>query len=321
MPFSIVFLCLLIILFIQSCDTKPKSEGLWNEICIIVSNEDKSLVYPYLANILDRTLYTPNKENEFKINWVDSNDFFKYKNYRNLIIVSLTSPSDSTGDVLIEKFKNLSSEKIFSLSDTFSKNQKLVVLNVFDSIQLSDVLKQNKQWLYDQFNNHIFATLYNSYMKYDLNHDLITKIKNDFYITINIDENYKLIKENKDFLWIGRGYPYRWIIFNISDQGNEKEDIFNVYRDVIHQNVEGLKITDTFKSIEYNSNYIKLSGLYEHEESDTGGPFFSYCYIDDRTNKKIFISGYVNNPGKNKNKLLKQLESIIINNKRMNHEL
>jgi len=319
MPKKIVFI--LIILFIHSCDTKPKSEGLWNEVCIIVSNEDKSLVYPYLGNILDRTLHTPTKENEFKINWVDSNDFFKYKNYRNLIIVSLSSPSDSTGDVLIEKFKNLSSEKIFSLSDTFAENQLVLVLNVFDSIQLSDVLKHNKQWIYDQLNNHIYTTLYNSYRKHDLNSDLVSKIKNDFNITLDIDENYKLIKENKDFLWIGRGYPYRWIIFNMIDQENEEGDIFNIYRGLIHDNVDGLIITDTFKSIEYNSNYIKLSGLYEHEESDTGGPFFSYCYIDSIRNKKIFISGYVNNPGKNKNKLLKQLESIIINNKRMNHEL
>ena len=45
---KIVFI--LIVLFIQNCDTKPKSEGLWNEICIIVSKQDKSLVYPYLAN-------------------------------------------------------------------------------------------------------------------------------------------------------------------------------------------------------------------------------------------------------------------------------
>jgi len=312
---------ILFFLFLCSCDSKPKAEGLWNELCIIVSNEDKDLVYPYLSNILYRDVYTPTKEKEFKINWIDSSDFFKYKNYRSLIIVSLSSPADSTGDALREKFTSLSNKEIFSLNNTFSNNQLIVVLNVFDSIQLSNVLNENENWLYDQLNNHVHNTLIDFNSKHELNHDLVNKLVTDFNIVLDVDENYHLIKENKGFLWIGRGYPYRWIIVTEIEDDCDENNIFDIYRNSIHKNIDGLKITDTFKTIEYSTNYIKLSGLYEHEESDTGGPFFSYYFKNVIENKNIFVSGYVNNPGKRKYKLLKQLESIIINNKRINNEL
>jgi hypothetical protein len=63
--------------------------------------------------------------------------------------------------------------------------------------------------------------------------------------------------------------------------------------------------------LEYSDDILR--GLYEHEESQTGGPFFTYKYRNSRTNKLIFISGFVNNPGKEKAYLLFQLETIIKN--------
>ena len=62
-----------------------------------------------------------------------------------------------------------------------------------------------------------------------------------------------------------------------------------------------------------------LSNLTDNLESDTGGPFIGYCYDDSILKDKYYcISGYVNNPGKSKYDLLKQLESIIINNRKVN---
>ena len=32
---------------------------------------------------------------------------------------------------------------------------------------------------------------------------------------LSVDDNYQVIQDNDNFLWIGRGYPYRWLIFCI----------------------------------------------------------------------------------------------------------
>ena len=57
----------------------------------------------------------------------------------------------------------------------------------------------------------------------------------------------------------------------------------------------------------------KFSGLYTHDSSDTGGPFFSYVFDNDNKNEVTFISCFVNNPGKNKYYILKQLDVLIKN--------
>ena len=51
-----------------------------------------------------------------------------------------------------------------------------------------------------------------------------------------------------------------------------------------------------------------MRGIYEHTESDTGGPFFVYIFDTEQMNEVILISGFVNYPGHEKLLLLKQLE-------------
>jgi hypothetical protein len=53
-----------------------------------------------------------------------------------------------------------------------------------------------------------------------------------------------------------------------------------------------------------------MRGIYEHEESASGGPFFVYIFETDLLNEVILVSGFVNNPGHEKILLLKQLEII-----------
>ena len=42
-----------------------------------------------------------------------------------------------------------------------------------------------------------------------------------------IDKNYKLLKEDIDFIWIGRGYPYRWIVINQINHSINQNKLLN----------------------------------------------------------------------------------------------
>ena len=53
-----------------------------------------------------------------------------------------------------------------------------------------------------------------------------------------------------------------------------------------------------------------MRGVYEHDESESGGPFFVYIFETDSVNEVILVSGFVNYPGHEKILLLKQLEII-----------
>ena len=53
-----------------------------------------------------------------------------------------------------------------------------------------------------------------------------------------------------------------------------------------------------------------MRGVYEHGESETGGPFFVYIFDTKTVNEVILVSGFINYPGHEKIVLLKQLEII-----------
>ena len=51
-----------------------------------------------------------------------------------------------------------------------------------------------------------------------------------------------------------------------------------------------------------------MRGIFEHNESNTGGPFFVYIFDIALSDEVILISGFVNHPGHEKLMLIKQLE-------------
>ena len=75
-----------------------------------------------------------------------------------------------------------------------------------------------------------------------------------------------------------------------------------------------IKIGDYIRSTESQQyddkvQYI-MRGVYEHDESKSGGPFFVYIFETDSVNEVILVSGFVNYPGYEKLLILKQLEFI-----------
>ena len=84
--------------------------------------------------------------------------------------------------------------------------------------------------------------------------------------------------EIKDFFWYGRGFSLQMI-------------------------------PGAAQRIKYFTKNRKIMrGIYEHDKSDTGGPFFVYIFDTDRTNEVILVSGFINFPGHEKLLLLRQLE-------------
>ena len=67
-----------------------------------------------------------------------------------------------------------------------------------------------------------------------------------FDINLNIDDSYKIIKKNSSMIWIGRGYPYRWIVIN-KVKKNNIEDFKNLK--LLHEsNLTSVIIPEKYKS-------------------------------------------------------------------------
>ena len=150
------------------------------------------------------------------------------------------------------------------------------------------------------------------------NNKLSNKIMNILGNTIDIQTDYKLIRSDSlnSFVWIGRGYPYRWITIHKSGKNNylQKISAWDQLKIEFADLMPSIKISEFYKN---TSNYQTdknmlhiMRGIYEHEESASGGPFFVYIFETESVNEVILVSGFVNYPGHEKILLLKQLEII-----------
>ena len=185
-----------------------------------------------------------------------------------------------------------------------------MLLKAFDSIEFDVILNDNITWIEENFIENINSKIHYNYLaNNNMNNNIQKIILNKYNVELSVDDNYQVIQDNDNFLWIGRGYPYRWLMLFKSNNLN-KNEYWDKFKNNIHEYTNNnVYISERYKNISDK----KITGIYEHDLSDTGGPFFCYIFENDINNEVTFISGFVNNPGKNKHYLYKQLELIVEN--------
>ena len=306
MQAKIILLFIYIILI--SCNNLPESKGDYNELSIVSSKEDREYVDLFISNVFNDSIYTPILKSSYKINHIDPDNFIQNKLNKNIIIISLTHPPDSTIDILSNKFMQKYNKSLFSAYNMYSKNQLLLHIQSHDYDNLVRTTFEHITWIKNEINENISKNIIIDYNKEKKSKEINNLINKKFDINLNIDYNYKILNEGDSFIWIGRGYPYRWIVVN-KVKSNNISNFENIK--FLHEKY----LIDVFIPNRYNSeisydSYNIVRGLYEHSGSDTGGPFVTYVYEDIYKDYKLYLSGFVNNPGKDKIILLKQLESI-----------
>ena len=133
-----------------------------------------------------------------------------------------------------------------------------------------------------------------------------------------MQRDFKLIRSDtlNSFIWLGRGHPYRWLTLHKSQKDSfiNIESSWEQLKNDYAKHMPGIKISNHFQKNEkiyFDNNKLPIMrGIYEHSESDTGGPFFVYIFDTEQFSEVILISGFVNFPGHEKILLLKQLEII-----------
>ena len=314
-------LILLLVIF-SSCNKLPESIGLDNEIIILISDKDKSLIKNDIKVLFETVIKTPTDENIYNLSLIDPVKFSDFIEYKNIFVISLDNPSDSTIDIFNQRFfnnNNLESNNIISVDNLYSNTQKIISIKTENVKSFNLLLEDYGDWILNEFNENIDNNIYTRYNSNLLNIELSKIIKEKYNFDIFIDKSYMKINETNSFLWIGRGYPYRWIIFDIVDDSNYT-DVWSFYTERIQKNINGLNISEYYRNEEIFDDGIILNGIYDYDVSDTGGPFFTYIFDKYIDNKLILVSGFVSNPGKDKYLLLKEIELIVKNIKGINNE-
>lgn len=325
-----------IILFLFSCNQElVESKGDFNEIVIISSLEDKDLLEPIIDEyIFNEKIYTPEPELVYKKIWITPDGFRHYKNYSNIIIVSISYPIDNSIDKLISEFKNKNNIDNFPiiLNDVYAKPQIITLINESNNKSLKSNLNSTIELIDENINNHIDTLLIKRYKQridnIDFNNEITKLADSLFSIDILLDSNFKIIDYDiKDkMFWIGKGTisynmnaTYQWLIYK---KINYKEidgninflKVVNSEMRKVDQNIQLINNFNKFSFIDNsNINIYKLYSLYNHNLYKTGGPLVVYLINNKISKESVLVYGLVNAPGVSKNMLIKELETIILN--------
>ena len=313
-----------ILLFLLISCGEKQSITNFTDIYIYSSEEDRYLAKDVIENFLfDFTFHTPAPQKRYNPIWKTDLDFINKPKNSQLMLISIEDPQDSTVDILANHlfFNSHNERNMILINDYFFKDQNLFILKYPNQADMVADIYSRKDWILEELKKNDTKKIKEYSFKSGINQHIVATLDSSFSITMDIQADYEIIKEDKEkkFLWIGRTYPYRWILVyedNVSFYKNPQEtwSRFEKKFDGI-LSVDIIPYETQFEQVLLgNKKNKKLYGIFGTKidsKNPTGGPFISYIFESTKTNRALIAVGFVNSPGKNKVFHIKELEYII----------
>ncbi|MDO1447054.1 DUF4837 family protein [Rhodocytophaga aerolata] len=259
------------------------------------------------------------------------------KTHKNLLFVTSLEDESPSGqrqqsffsEQTIEAINRDSSFFMFAKQNEFARGQE--ILHIFGKTdqQIISNLSKNKEKIRQHFNQIELARINKNIFKTE-NTDLVSKIKQEHGFTMRLPEGFALAKSDTNFVWAT--FPGKQVNMHVfvAYKPYQSTDAFNhekiiAWRDTIgYKKMYNQKIKDsymatqdyvepTFKQLVFNDKFgIETRGLWKLQNNSRGGPFLSYIFVDDTSNRLYYIEGFILGPGvEKKREFMRQLEAIL----------
>ncbi len=295
---------------------KPKVTGAAGEVMIVVPAAIwNGAAGDTLEGLLSQDVpYLPQPEPMFHVIHVIPANFGKmFQTHRNIIFVKIGS-----------QYKKV---KMVVERDKWATPQYIVDMEAPDVSSFVRLVEEGGTSLVDRINQMERNRIIEYYRHY-LEADIYKKLKEKYYLTLEIPKGYTLDVDSTNFAWISSETPTvsQGILIYTFPYTSEKiftKDSLIAIRNhelkkYVHGEIQGtymsteMIIPPGYRTFERNSNFFtELRGLWKLENGYMGGPFISLSTIDKSRDRVITVEGYVYAPGEKKRELLRQVESIL----------
>ena len=312
-----------ITLFVLSCNDNPKkkktylpsSSGPVNVISIVIENElwDNEVGESIRSVFAAPLVGLPQEEPLFQMTQVPPSAFKDKATWTRSILKVIKGEGSN-----------------FELKENvFAKPQSIFEVTANSNEELIKIINDNADKMIDAFNKEEIKERQYQFRKSLLND---VKMEENFGISINIPNMFRMARETEDFYWIRRslkGYKtmdlmiYEVPLDAISAGDSTVTDIVNIRNQIIASNDMGedgmtMKVEEAytpalFETIIDNKKTYETKGIWVIRDDGAlmSGPFINYA-IEDKINKRfLIVDGYVYAPRLAKRSLVFDLEAII----------
>ncbi len=321
-------LAVLLLLNIAGCGTvdrpeKPSASGRAGELLAVMNNSLwEGQVGTAFENIFRAPISTLNQpEPMFNVIFIPTREFSTvFESHRHIF--------------MLEVDETLERPRIEFRRDVYSYPQKVIRVTAPSEESAVRILENNKEQFFDRFLAVEYLRLENAYRRM-LQTSSHQTAKNMFGVDMAIPEGYFVAVEGENFIWLRKTATREefdqsvmiWTMDYTDPAVDFDEDVIWARRDSITQryipgqfpgsymttyNTEPLKLRPEFREVDFNGKYaIEARSLWRVEGDFMGGPFVTYTFVHEETNRLFMMDGWVFAPRYDKRDYLRQVEAII----------
>lgn len=322
-------------------DTLPTARGASGEVVLVM---DSASWQGELGDEIRQTFLKampglPQPEPYFSVRYVDPFKLNKVlRNAKNMLFVATMNNESRGGRKMRSYFTDSSIERIqsdpnlfqFSKKNQFARGQQVLFLFGTSDDALIENLRNNRKEVRSHFHrveiDRLQQNLYKANEQRSVNKNLLQD--EGFYLRVPYGyERVPLDHNPEDFVWIRNlgDEVDKSVVVAYEEYTSEgafsPEGIMQFRKRLMSKNIRDdsttfMTIQDLapieFDTINFNGKYaIEARGLWKMSNNSMGGPFLSYTFVDEETNRLYYIEGFVYSPGKQKRPFIREVEAIL----------
>jgi hypothetical protein len=284
----------------------------------------------------------PRPEYLYNMHWVDPRKLnFVLKQRRNLIFATTLDKSSHGASIIkkiftpdfVAKMKSDPTLYVTTSKNVFAKGQEVMYLFGNNEQELLANIRKNRQQLVDYFDKTERERLTKSLFKSGQLKGLSDWVRKNMQADIQIPFGYKLVINEKDFVWVRQINPKddKDIFIarkKYTSPDQFKKDSLIKFRDEVCKKYlfedpevsNSYLITETTvpflpvesRQINFKNQFsIETRGLWRANNYSMGGPFVSYALVDEATGYFYYLEGFTFSPSRSQREIMRELETIL----------
>jgi len=312
---NLLYLFILIgMTFLTDCGKQRSAIGASDQIYVVASAEIRDQIGDLIDTTFCYGLRVPEFQRFFEIAWQPLENFPKVIQYKNIILIADLSKPDLANKIVRRLLPKAQIEQalqdsgsVLAVEDNWAKGQLLVIILGTNLRQIQKSIITQRDWLYQKFDQKYLEVQTRYWYQTKEQTRLSEYLMKKYRWTIRVQHDYVVLKElpEENFVWLGRGIPYRWLAVNWTDgirtEWLTPNGLFERREFIGTKFYQGIRTEKKFLGHNFTrlgeNDALRMYGLWYHAEKTQGGPFITYAFYDKRTDRTFIIDLLMYGPG------------------------